>query len=815
MAGGTDLLKALGIGAGTLGGGAALHGAGLGSVLEPLDYPRQALYNLFASPYRALETGDASHLLGALPGLAGAGLGFAVGGPVGALAGSAFGGLLQGAGNATGREQFSAPSVSDLTGTDDFLTNTAVGMATDPLSYAGLGATWGAGAKAFKGMRAATPISELTARAAATEAAPVARAAESLAPVARAADPAIAATAAETRPIGGFRTANGSDYAFENGLTTRTRNANHPHGAGTDPQSIKTIFIDDAAANEMTRLRQEQGARRWVIDGDNVHVMTTKNEPLGTFKFMDQPQAGMAPVEFTVGRGDMYGGPHIGNPITELHPIPTAEIAPPNIPTAKPIAPMFYSRLEEGIQRLPETIKSESVINKLKKIGVTDEEISSTNFAKVLEGKKKVTRQELLDHFGHNKVQVGEVIKGDAEFIGNPASDFINPHVKFESRTTPGGENYKEMLLTLPPKKPTLPEGFSVKEGTNTYTGKPEFSVVDANGRGTLGDMQFSSADQALENFGIQADRSNNYVGSHWDEPNVVAHARFNDRVGPNGEKILHVEEIQSDWHQTGKKHGYAGGIPEGSTLERTVGAEHPDSWTLHHKDGSKEYLYGRTKEEAVREYASSNNLIPDAPFKENWHELTMKRLIRHAAENGYDAITLNTGEQAQKITGGAIAGQAKFYGTQLSAKELGEIALKEVRDVIGPLELTKRQADLRRGVITPEKYGELLKKEATVPDWMKKYAKQHGVEIEQSAIPSTASQPGQLTENEIVQGLAAQMTGGNVGLAMQRMVPVTRMPINASMREQVLTRGFPLMQYGAPIGGSALMAALMGQQQA
>lgn len=61
------LLAALGIGGATIGGGVALHGLGLGQILEPLDYPRQSLYNLFAAPYKALETGDASHLLGAIP----------------------------------------------------------------------------------------------------------------------------------------------------------------------------------------------------------------------------------------------------------------------------------------------------------------------------------------------------------------------------------------------------------------------------------------------------------------------------------------------------------------------------------------------------------------------------------------------------------------------------------------------------------------------------------------------------------------------------------------------------------------------------
>lgn len=45
---------------------------------------------------------------------------------------------------------------------------------------------------------------------------------------------------------------------------------------------------------------------------------------------------------------------------------------------------------------------------------------------------------------------------------------------------------------------------------------------------------------------------------THWNNhEGVVAHARFMDKRGPNGEKILFVEEVQSDWHQQGREQGY------------------------------------------------------------------------------------------------------------------------------------------------------------------------------------------------------------------------------------------------------------------
>ena len=54
-----------------------------------------------------------------------------------------------------------------------------------------------------------------------------------------------------------------------------------------------------------------------------------------------------------------------------------------------------------------------------------------------------------------------------------------------------------------------------------------------------------------------KSNAENLFKSSHWDEPNVLAHARVNDREIPGVGKSLHIEEIQSDWHQAGRKQGY------------------------------------------------------------------------------------------------------------------------------------------------------------------------------------------------------------------------------------------------------------------
>jgi hypothetical protein len=64
-------------------------------------------------------------------------------------------------------------------------------------------------------------------------------------------------------------------------------------------------------------------------------------------------------------------------------------------------------------------------------------------------------------------------------------------------------------------------------------------------------------ADQRLrEIYDRRKANKDNFHSGHFSEPNVLAHTRLNDRVDSDGKRVLFVEEIQSDWHQAGRKKG-------------------------------------------------------------------------------------------------------------------------------------------------------------------------------------------------------------------------------------------------------------------
>lgn len=200
---------------------------------------------------------------------------------------------------------------------------------------------------------------------------------------------------------------------------------------------------------------------------------------------------------------------------------------------------------------------------------------------------------------------------------------------KYDDFVTPGGSRYKEILITVP--------------GTPRVFTKHHYQGVVPRGE------------------------------------NLIAHARFNERTIDN-KKILFVEEIQSDLHQAGRKQGY-------SSLNLDVEVENINSQlSLLSKamdetkakfdpDKTQEYMdqYNKLLEKRQSLVDEFRNTVADAPFKNNWHELTMKRLIKYAIDNGFDGISFTTGKmqndrydlakkitalRAEKIIGGTKDGQ-------------------------------------------------------------------------------------------------------------------------------------------------------------
>ena len=172
--------------------------------------------------------------------------------------------------------------------------------------------------------------------------------------------------------------------------------------------------------------------------------------------------------------------------------------------------PVYYSALKQGVanakqmQAPPQDWKAITAPGKLP--GVRQEEIDYSGLHDFLDKQQgQVSKDALLNHLEQNPaVKLNEVWK----------SGTTGPNkTKFGTYSLPGGKNYKELVMTLP-KRP---------EDERNFESPVSHSYSD--------------------------DASN---------INRLAHIRMNDRVGPKGEKLLHIEELQSDWHQMGLDQGYS-----------------------------------------------------------------------------------------------------------------------------------------------------------------------------------------------------------------------------------------------------------------
>lgn len=221
---------------------------------------------------------------------------------------------------------------------------------------------------------------------------------------------------------------------------------------------------------------------------------------------------------------------------------------------------------------------------------------------------------------------------------------------KYSQYTLPGGEDYKELLLTMPGKPNLKPIDYEVRK---IDLGDGEYSYRVYDNRGIIRGRDFETP-EAAEDFknGLEksfvseiVDTRDLYQSGHWDQPNILAHVRFNTRRSPDGKNILFIEEIH-DWAQTGKKKGFNGIFDE----------QRFENWYKDHRhstDPSWEE-YQKLSEVEKKEYRDAfldelNNMgyVPDMPYKktDQWAGLALRRMVRYAIDNGFDAIAWTPGE--------------------------------------------------------------------------------------------------------------------------------------------------------------------------
>ncbi len=215
-----------------------------------------------------------------------------------------------------------------------------------------------------------------------------------------------------------------------------------------------------------------------------------------------------------------------------------------------------------------------------------------------------------------------------------------------------------------------LPNIHNLNDGDGQMTHEVFNALPDEYRANMYRDYQRAVHDFSDEEMGDAAQSKEDYhvPGGHgYGDPeldtNRLFHMRMSDRATAEGERALHLDELQSDWHQTGRDSGYANEITPDSAmkwynaLDEQTRDDLKNAW-MHHSHGQNEPVafedwMAQELKNDPHGYSFGEGTVPDAPFKKTWHELGMKRMLQEAANGPYDRLTWTTGAtQADRYPG-------------------------------------------------------------------------------------------------------------------------------------------------------------------
>ena len=289
-----------------------------------------------------------------------------------------------------------------------------------------------------------------------------------------------------------------------------------------------------------------------------------------------------------------------------------------------------------------------------------------TDWLKLQSG--KVTKDQVLDYLDGNGVKVEETMLSNDGYmrdarggrIDDGAGGFVanGKPTKYENYQLPGGKNYRELLLTLPERgaEQYTRANIETLPADDPATSQPDvFWYFKVPGNvlqipKSKYPSQVDARDYIIREKQPAAPEEQNYKSSHWDQRNILAHVRFNERTDADGKRVLFIEEIQSDWAQEGKKGGF---LRSANTTGWQASSSGGGWFVVRDASGEKVGEYRASDARDAIKMAGLNfgsGTVPSAPFvgkTDAWVALAIKRMVSYAAENGFDRVAFVNGQQS------------------------------------------------------------------------------------------------------------------------------------------------------------------------
>jgi hypothetical protein len=520
----------------------------------------------------------------------------------------------------------------------------------------------------------------------------------------------------------------------------------------------------------------------------------------------------------------------------------------------------FFSQAQKSSEKI-ERKKGDyqSFFNDLtKKLQVKPDELKAIGFDKQFKGRSEITRDEIQEFLENNPFSITEkvygnqatphtvkpfhsggyqVVKPDGSYLGwyeNKADAQLTADAatgsgtntgKFDEYTLTSGnpqeQNYREILLKdnrLQERRDYVQR--ELKKSSDVI-GKMKTDIAKLEGSNhdyrKLSEKELFNkyypdidTDSLIERHNelIQAKSQipPSYSHPHHfpEDQDVIAHLRMNDRIDDEGNKVLVIEELQSDLHQKGKKTGYSNETLEQAYKDRSKYEEimnefyYWENWAERNRPDLYEKLKTAKKDKSI---AYENQFLPE----DQKLEMSMdgNPMVRHREikseildaldkdqfqKTGVDPEQLRA-EIAPKLTEARkiIADQEQAMpdipyksDDKSSYYDLGlkKALLEAVNGGYDKLAITTGEQQLRRYPVDPEGMEQFY--DHTYPNKLAKLVKQDGVKLGKTKLPTNF-------DSEDAQLLSDLDLGD-----MRKFDEVNSIDITPAMRERVL-KGLPL----------------------
>lgn len=293
-----------------------------------------------------------------------------------------------------------------------------------------------------------------------------------------------------------------------------------------------------------------------------------------------------------------------------------------NDENSKSPAPLWYSALSVAIESVPDQVAPANqwigILRGLTNKGVKPDEIAWSgvnDWLMMQDG--KLNKQDIQSYLSENGVKIEEKILESV----TPEWEFDRLQslwIRGQEAIAFGRGHVKLYTLNTSPDRAMLFWGHTALQQAKSFN--PPVPVDTTRWSGD--DFNLPGATKYRELLlTLPLSAEGDFYSRHWDAKNVLASVRFSERSNTSGERILFVEELQSDWAQVGRAKGFIGSSKSPAVNPENFGHE-------------------------LKNYPAA---LPRAPFVEStnaWVQLCLKRMIRYAVDHNFEKIAFVSGEE-------------------------------------------------------------------------------------------------------------------------------------------------------------------------